>query len=532
MIKEINLKEEMIERAEVIMEPFSLDQIVYVEPEVEEKIEQYEDQNVSGNYFNCVFCEEVFDSFAAKKEHIKATHADEDGRVPSTTCTRCNRTLSDPYRAKKNQLCLVCQAERFKCAYCEEKFPTKIMRYSHETMSHTGPNGEMLPVECKICDTSCKNSIDFRMHLWSAHRKKGPKEQQEYKCLVCDKKFENKRKYQVHKSYSHKELKNEECFCPEEGCGFKTWNKKFLYNHKMLKHGEKNHQCDKCGKKFVFPFHLRNHSCSARNPRELGTGEEYACPTCQLTFQTENTMLTHHQKFHGGLPPGYENKEQFNCPHCSKIFFTKGGLVQHKPRCPMTQSQFDLKATCKKCNQEFPFPNFVWHYKHFHNAIPPGYEDKEQFECDKCQSIYFSKDSFTLHQKRVHSKKYKGNKQVFKPKPCPICNKMIQGGNAKLRAHLGNVHSDQRSFQCRACGRGYGTKTSLYWHETKNKACSAVLNNRQAYPQQQQIQQQPPQPQPQPQTHQIQIQHAPQVQQVQHVQHVQQVQIHVQHQPL
>ena len=79
MIKEINLKEEMIERAEVIMEPFSLDQIVYVEPEVEEKIEQYEDQNVSGNYFNCVFCEEVFDSFAAKKEHIKATHADEDG---------------------------------------------------------------------------------------------------------------------------------------------------------------------------------------------------------------------------------------------------------------------------------------------------------------------------------------------------------------------------------------------------------------------------------------------------------------------
>ena len=480
---DIDMSNDDARREDLLVEAINLADIVFVEPDVEKKIVEITDKGVYG-LFKCAFCDASFENIMAKKMHMKSTHADENGQVLPYACARCNRTLPDPFKVQKNQYCLICEAERFKCAYCVTKFPTKTMRYAHEVMTHTNGNGEMLPLNCIVCDLPCKNSMEFRMHLLSKHKTLTKKETKKLTCPYCDQVFESYRKLWNHKNFQHKEHKNLELKCPEEGCEFVTWNSKLLYNHKMAHHGERKIQCERCGKKFVFQFGLRNHSCQRKvdkgdnNDGKERVRNEIPCPICQSTYDTENGMLSHCLKAHGNMPPGYENKEQFPCPHCAKVFFTKASLYQHRNRCTVSENQFDLKATCMNCKLELPFPKFVWHYKHVHNAIPPGYEGKEQFECVECNSIYFSKDAYSAHTKKVHSIKKKKSTTYSQIKHCPVCKIPIKGGSSKMKNHIGNAHSDHSAFHCRACGKGYGSTSSLYWHENKHKECAEIIKSR------------------------------------------------------
>jgi len=475
----VDLKHEILVQEDYVMKEISLDDVVFVEPEVERKVEEMEDEQNHGNFFYCLFCDDVFDSYASKKEHMKQNHTDENGRVKPVTCGRCNRALPDPFRAKRFEFCLVCQAEKFKCAYCDEKFPTKIMRGAHESMTHTNDIGEMLPLNCKICTEPCKDGIGFRIHFMEKHRKrKENKEQVEYKCPypTCGKEFKSAGTFYSHKKYVHRENAKKDVYCPIEGCDFVTYNNKLLYDHKNAKHGEKKQQCPDCLRKFRYASQIKYHHCKGTTEARAPLIET-PCPVCGQVYRSENVMLSHYQDIHKGMPPGYEHKKQFPCKHCNKVFFSMSSVEQHKRRCASEENQFELKATCKKCNEDFTFPKFVWHYKHIHNGIPPGYEGKQQFECDKCQSIYFSHEALAHHEKYGHkapTKKYKYNRN---PKQCPYCDKMLSDAT-KLKHHIGNAHTTHSAFHCRVCGKGFGSKPSLYWHEKKTKTCAVVLNSR------------------------------------------------------
>ena len=77
----------------------------------------------------------------------------------------------------------------------------------------------------------------------------------------------------------------------------------------------KNHQCQKCDKKFTRSFILKNHVLAVHDQSRF-----YNCIICSKTFNTKN-HLTRHMNCH--------NENKFQCDICKKAFNFKTNMKTH-----------------------------------------------------------------------------------------------------------------------------------------------------------------------------------------------------------
>ena len=85
-----------------------------------------------------------------------------------------------------------------------------------------------------------------------------------------------------------------------------------------------------------------------------------------------------------------------------------------------------------------------------------------EYMCESCPRIFAKKTTLAVHKYKMHSPKFKGNKQIEKVK-CPQCEKTYRN-HSYMKEHILKEHEKNTPFACDQCSRAYGTKTALKTH--------------------------------------------------------------------
>ncbi|CAL8123837.1 unnamed protein product [Orchesella dallaii] len=274
----------------------------------------------------------------------------------------------------------------FKCDYCEQSFPKRMMLPYHIVREHKDV-AKTIDCPISICDKTCVNywtlQAHVRYHLAAEHREVMVKEEILRVFANSDKKpdIEFFRRYgglncqyclvnigfslehlEKHKNTEHGE--NVVLKCP--GCEESFQNSVAdLISHVRSLHPscldpyderlrrkaedkelELRFRCDKCGFKFKYDYQLKKHEASHENGGKEEDEEErpFKCPSCNKAFKQKN-HLSRHFMLH------LENNP-FVCDftNCNRKFNSHYNLRRHK----LLHSQSSVEANrvyCPICNQ-------------------------------------------------------------------------------------------------------------------------------------------------------------------------------------
>ncbi len=178
---------------------------------------------------------------------------------------------------------------------------------------------------CHICAKIFKLRGSLLVHLRVVHNPLGDGG---YHCKVCNRKFTNKNRRDVHEK-KHADTRQFEC----AKCGM-TFEEKPDFDQHMESH-KTEHKCSICSRTFYTQAALLIHSAGHQksnheNPNpdiddKIVSGDDlnqgFKCGVCDKVFKRES-HLNQHAKVH-------ENKE-WECDVCKKTFTTKYFLRKHK----------------------------------------------------------------------------------------------------------------------------------------------------------------------------------------------------------
>lgn len=85
-----------------------------------------------------------------------------------------------------------------------------------------------------------------------------------------------------------------------------------------------------------------------------------------------------------------------------------------------------------------------------------------EYMCESCPRIFAKKTTLAVHKYKMHSPKFKGNKQIEKVK-CPQCEKTYRN-HSYMKEHILKEHEKNTPFACDHCQRSFGLVTTLRTH--------------------------------------------------------------------
>lgn len=274
---------------------------------------------------------------------------------------------------------------------------------------------------------------------------------EQWKCAVCDKIFENKKNLNHHQRY----------------------------------HATKKHLCSICEKPFINRFIMKRHeqthdSSRLRKPAKPGKkGEDverpFKCDVCNKGFKHKDTIYGHKQKVHGPKIHG--------CHMCDTKFSTREHLLRHirrhyrgnaddfqltgsglsngtgeantsnKPESEATSSQTEPKSLkCMKCDKVFHSQNRLWvHYKRGH---------RKRYSCSSCDVVLETKKQLTAHMAMEHRPENDSNpsSESFS---CTLCSRTYPTKKQQI-LHM-KAHITQK-YDCKVCGKKYSLRACLVTH--------------------------------------------------------------------
>ncbi|XP_011643378.1 uncharacterized protein LOC105431104 [Pogonomyrmex barbatus] len=135
------------------------------------------------------------------------------------------------------------------------------------------------------------------------------------KCEQCGLVFRNEPRYRLHdlKVHQHKKLdkiakENVRYHCPVQSCVYAVNSqryfsaKKYLKQHYLKVHAEKNYACDRCGKSFSTE--------SAKKGHTRVCGVEFTC-SCSKIYTTYEALLTHAKRSLHVITENYKNSSRY-----------------------------------------------------------------------------------------------------------------------------------------------------------------------------------------------------------------------------
>ena len=239
----------------------------------------------------CIFCTQTFANKIILVKHDKLCHGDKEDL--GGTCELCMETFKYRIDLERHRKCYtnIDGSFKFVCGRCMKKHCSMKMLEDHRNASEVCPLfqidefkfvDDMTEEECMYPCEKCGKRFGSK-HLMMVHLKthtvKMPSENNEFQCILCQKKFAQYSNYIKHK--------------------------RLAYNDD----GSLRNLCEMCSRSFCTSRLLKRH---------CNESHTVACTTCDQSFTTKRALDSHIQK------------RQSTCGECKKIFCNKDAFSLHK----------------------------------------------------------------------------------------------------------------------------------------------------------------------------------------------------------
>ncbi len=345
--------------------------------------------------FLCNICGKQMKSITSLEYHLKAHERGSEyiGNKANvvvnviSVCKQCNKSFKSKeqqeYHQKrcfkeKNEVCEVCQkkfhgvdevaehmkASHYKCDICAKWFIRKLPLDRHR-IAHD------FPYMCNTCYNLFSSTDKLDVHLATCNEY----EISVWLCNICNFDYLSKSKLRIHVQNVHAAYTGtHKCTV----CSKLFTMKQYLQKHMATHTGEKNFECNVCGKRYKWDSSLRVHKAYKHS-----TDRPYHCAICYKTYKISGELKTHMQM--------HANVRAYKCENCPKTFKKKDHLVKHT----YTHSK-EKCVNCSVCGHGFTNKyNLTKHTAVKHTRDLPH-------KCTYCKKEYFEKYYLKRHLKNVH----------------------------------------------------------------------------------------------------------------------------------
>ncbi|KAL0964029.1 hypothetical protein UPYG_G00317330 [Umbra pygmaea] len=385
------------------------------------------------------------------------------------------------------------------CPTCNNYFTSKsklrihMLRESGQKVHH-----------CHLCDYAAVERNSIHRHLASIHANEvdGKIHPDVYPCPTCGQTFRQSQALKGHMKTHHTLRDNQPMVCFQEGCSFKTIDRRELQKHTEDTHGVKAVECRHHACNIIFgnlqdmEVHHRTHlafhcsqcdfSCSNKSlfqqhKRQGHAGdEELKCSFCPFATFNPVEFQQHVSHFHA-------NEKIHQCPQCSFVTAHKRVLGRHmlmhsgeKPhkcnlcefRCRdetylkkhMLTHSDDKNHMCSECG-------YVTKWKHYLNVHMRKHAGDLRYQCDQCSYRCHRTDQLSSHKLRHQAKSL----------ICEVCAYSCKR-KYELHKHMLLKHSQDHQppmFQCKYCSYQTCYRQAMHNHEnckhTRNREFRCAL---------------------------------------------------------
>lgn len=295
----------------------------------------------------------------------------------------------------------------YTCDYCGETVKYKKnmeLHLKNHTINHK--------YKCRDCADSFKSRRKLVDHSLEVHGFKPQVVRALFTCDVCDRKFDVKSIFEVHK-LSHDETARHH-ICKVCSKAFKSIGN--LRRHEAIHAPTKDFQCSDCAKSFRTKLALKIHSeavhaemkvfvscsvCSAIiqekhlriHMRNLHTDEgqekPFSCTICLKTFKTEKLGQRHYESVHDPTDKGVT----YPCPDCNLLFYRQRDLKDHS-----FTHYSGIIFQCHHCLKMFKNKRLLMIHGSIHEE-----ENRGTFPCQHCTMNFKTRGGRRKHTVKLHS---------------------------------------------------------------------------------------------------------------------------------
>ena len=207
-------------------------------------------------------------------------------------------------------------------------------------------------------------------------------------------------------------------------------------------------ECPKCDR--LFPCEDDEYYKHMRDKHFFG---KFTCPSgCDIKADYAKDLVRHMQE------EGHQEEHFAGCPLCEELIPIQE-LEPHYVTCVSAnlRQQYVARQVCPTCGKQVRKRVFRAHMKSHLCKLEPSAEESKttlQHYCDQCEKCYASKGALTDHIKAEHEG------IVI---TCQLCPEKFKTRN-ELWQHKNLQHSTDERFNCKYCGKRYGSTSELRRH--------------------------------------------------------------------